>query len=71
MKTHNETIYHCLCCGKVVHNSLEGEVPQCCGSTMIRAATTTVEEPELEAMEPERPPGRKVPPVIRVQKKPR
>jgi hypothetical protein len=45
MKTHNRLIYHCLCCGRVVHQERDEVRPQCCGRGMVKAAAETVREP--------------------------
>lgn len=67
MKTHNVTIYHCLCCGRVVHSEPEAEVPQCCGQEMARAGAEAAGEseggPHVDTVD--RP--AKVPPVIRAR----
>jgi hypothetical protein len=42
MKTHNRILFHCLCCGKVVHAEPQDAVPTCCGQRMINAAAETV-----------------------------
>jgi hypothetical protein len=46
MKTHNAIIYHCLCCGNVVHREPELEQPTCCGKKMVKAAAETVYDEE-------------------------
>ena len=45
MKTHNRVIYHCVCCGRVVHKEPDEARPQCCGQKMVKAAAETVPEP--------------------------
>ena len=52
MKTHNAFIYHCLCCGNVVHAEPEQKAPCCCGHEMVKAAEETV-----GAIEPATPPA--------------
>ena len=42
MKTHNVVIYHCLCCGTVMHREPDQEAPQCCGRQMVKAAAETI-----------------------------
>ena len=42
MKTHNAFIYHCLCCGNIVHSEMKVRAPQCCGHEMVKAAAETI-----------------------------
>ena len=44
MKTHNRILFHCLCCGNVVHAEPQDAVPTCCGKRMANAAAETVVE---------------------------
>jgi hypothetical protein len=68
MKTHNAVIYHCLCCGGVLHCESDGEAPECCGRQMVRAAAETVRESDDEAgKEPAEHPRITIPPVIRAR----
>jgi hypothetical protein len=55
MKTHNRILFHCLCCGHVVHAEPEEGVPNCCGQRMTNAAAETVVEDESNF--PENVPG--------------
>ena len=48
MKTHNRVLYHCLCCGNVVHAEPADPNPSCCREPMARAAAETVWEREEE-----------------------
>jgi hypothetical protein len=65
MKTHNELIYHCEHCGRVVHQEPEVPPPDCCGHSMTQAAAKTVFEDEsdgnliVEEEFPASPPPRK------------
>ncbi len=52
MKTHNAIIYHCLCCGKVVHREPELEQPTCCGKKMVKAAAETLYGDEEAVTQP-------------------
>jgi len=70
MKTHNRILYHCLCCGRVVHEEPDESAPSCCGERMTNAAAETVVDVEIdvrsdEAKEPvpktDRPLKRPVP----------
>ena len=44
MQTHNRIIYHCLCCGRLVHAEPETPVPNCCERPMVNAAAETVSD---------------------------
>lgn len=44
MKTHNRILFHCLCCGRVVHAESQEAAPNCCGKRMTNAAAETVDE---------------------------
>lgn len=46
MKLHNRILFHCLCCGRVVHAEPEDKVPNCCGKRMTNAASETIVEAE-------------------------
>lgn len=50
MKTRNLIIYHCLTCGSVIHREPDRESPECCGHSMVKAATRTVPIEEVAAM---------------------
>ncbi len=52
MKTHNAIIYHCLCCGNVVHREPDSEQPTCCGKKMVKAAAETVPGDEEPVVQP-------------------
>lgn len=68
MKTHNAVIYHCLCCGNVVHCAREVEPPQCCGREMVPSAEETVGESQDERPKvPAKRVGTEIPPVIRAK----
>ena len=51
MKTHNRVLYHCLCCGNVVHAEPAEPNPCCCREPMTRAAAETVWEPDEECVQ--------------------
>ena len=42
MKTHNRILFHCLCCGRVVHAEPADAPPMCCSQRMTNAAAETV-----------------------------
>lgn len=46
MKTRNLLIYHCQCCGRVMHQGPDVDPPVCCERLMTRAAAKTICEPE-------------------------
>jgi hypothetical protein len=48
MKTHNRILYHCLCCGRVVHAEPGATIPNCCGKRMTNAAAESVVEAETD-----------------------
>ena len=48
MTTHNRILFHCLCCGRVVHAEPEDRAPNCCGKRMTNAAAETVVEGETD-----------------------
>jgi hypothetical protein len=50
MKTHNRILFHCLCCGNVVHAEPQELIPDCCGKQMVKAAAETVCEAEGDEM---------------------
>jgi hypothetical protein len=54
MKAHNAIIYHCLCCGNVVHREPDLEQPNCCGQKMVNAAAETVPGDEDAVVQPAR-----------------
>ena len=51
MKTHNRILYHCLCCGRVVHEEPDAQSPNCCGQPMTNAAAETVYDAGQETLE--------------------
>ena len=70
MRTHNTNIYHCICCGRVVHAELEADPPQCCGHTMTKACAEAI----LDGSDVGEAAGgysETAPPVINDRKKPR
>ena len=72
MKTHNAIIYHCLCCGNVVHSEPDLEQPVCCGTKMVKAAAETIHGDEADGAEqPAGTPCETVPPMPKFAKKPR
>jgi len=44
MTIHNRILFHCLCCGNVVHAEPKDAAPTCCGKRMVNAAAETVVE---------------------------
>jgi hypothetical protein len=44
MKLHNRILFHCLCCGRVVHAEPDDKAPNCCGKRMTNAAAETIVE---------------------------
>jgi hypothetical protein len=65
MKTHNALIYHCLCCGRVVHQEPLVAAPHCCGVPMTEAAAETICEAEGTAPEGDVEVGSPVQPHLR------
>jgi hypothetical protein len=62
MKTHNAIIYHCLCCGSVVHSEPDLEQPNCCGQKMVKAAAETLYGDEDAVVEPVQATPEAIPP---------
>jgi hypothetical protein len=50
MKTHNRILFHCLCCGNVVHAEPQELIPECCGKPMVKAAAETVCEADRDKL---------------------
>ena len=70
METHNDIIYHCVACGRVVHAEVGTEPPQCCGHTMAKAAVDTIRDGNVAGGAADGPPET-VPPVIKGLEQPR
>ena len=49
MKTWNAWIYHCECCGRVVHQDSDRAAPNCCERPMTCAAAETLYGSEDDA----------------------
>lgn len=67
MQIHNEDIFHCVRCGKMVRQKQQQAVPYCCDAPMARAACQTVEitaelGPVTKEKQPETP--SQLPPAI-------
>lgn len=71
MKTHNRILFHCLCCGSVVHAEPQEAAPSCCGQPMIKAAAETVANGDKEAPQDVTVPAGRHPPEPNVRAIPR
>jgi hypothetical protein len=72
MKIHNVPIYHCLCCGSILHGEMGATPPECCGREMVKAGEQTLHERQVESVKP----GLEttcvtLPPQVRAPAKPR
>jgi hypothetical protein len=57
MKAHNAVIYHCQCCGRILHQSSEPPPPVCCGVSMTPAVVETVAENDSDSVHSATAPG--------------